>query len=72
MLFRSVRGISIYIELEEDNFDGEGEIYLFSAMLSEFFALYVTLNSFSQLTAKGLKFGEIHQWPPKIGTRNIL
>lgn len=67
-----VRGISIYIELEEDNFGGEGEIYLFSAMLNEFFALYVTLNSFSQLTVKGLKFGEIHQWPSRIGTRNIL
>ena len=67
-----IRGISIRMELEEDNFGGEGEIYLFSAMINEFFALYVTLNSFSQLTVKGLKYGEIHQWAPRIGTRTIL
>lgn len=67
-----VRGISITLELDEDSFAGEGDMYLFSVLLNEFLSLYVTLNSFSQLTVKGVKFGEIHQWPPRIGTRIIL
>ncbi len=67
-----VRGIAIEIELEEDNFAGEGDVYLFATMLNEFFSLYVTLNSFSQLTVKGLKYGEVYAWPPRIGARALV
>jgi type VI secretion system protein ImpG len=58
--------------MEEDNFAGEGDMYLFASLLNEFFALYVTLNSFSQLTVKGLKYGEVYTWPPRIGERSLI
>jgi len=67
-----VRGIAVSLELDEENFAGEGELYLFSAVINEFLALYVTLNAFSQLTVKGTRYGETHQWPPRIGSRIIL
>ncbi len=73
-LFRGapVRGVSVEVDLEEDNFAGEGEAYLFGAMLNEFFARYVTLNGFSRLTVRGLRHGEIHEWPTRIGERVTL
>jgi type VI secretion system protein ImpG len=67
-----IRGILIGVDLDEDNFGGEGEAYLFGSVLNEFFAQYVTLNAFCRLTVKGLKYGEIHQWPTRIGERIIL
>ncbi len=67
-----VRGIATTVELDEENFAGEGEIYLFSSILNEFLAHYVTLNGFSQLSVKGVRYGETHQWPPKIGRRTLL
>ncbi|HVR75337.1 MAG TPA: type VI secretion system baseplate subunit TssF, partial [Planctomycetota bacterium] len=67
-----VRGVAVKISMEEDNFAGEGDMYLFASLLNEFFALYVTLNSFSQLTVKGLKHGEVYTWPPRIGDRSLL
>ena len=69
---RPVRGVALELDLEEDNFAGEGDMYLFSTLLNEFFTLYVTLNSFSQLTVKGLKYGEVYAWPPRIGGRTTL
>jgi type VI secretion system protein ImpG len=69
---RPVRGLAVELDLEEDNFAGEGDMYLFATLLNEFFTLYVTMNSFSQLTVKGLKYGEVYAWPPKIGGRTTL
>jgi type VI secretion system protein ImpG len=67
-----VRGLSVEVDLDEENFGGEGEAYLFGAILDEFFAQYVSLNAFIRLSVKGLKFGEIHAWPTRIGERIIL
>jgi type VI secretion system protein ImpG len=66
------RGVATRVDLEEDNFAGEGDMFLFSALLNEFFAQYVTLNSFSRVTVKGLKHGEVYEWPPRSGSRTIL
>jgi type VI secretion system protein ImpG len=67
-----VRGLSIELEVDEENFAGEGEAYLFGSILNEFFSQYASLNAFTRLTLKGLKFGEIHTWPIRLGERIIL
>ena len=73
-LFRGdpVRGVGVNVELNEDGFAGEGDVYLFGTLLHEFFSLYASLNSFSQLTVRGTKFGEVYKWPPKAGGRITL
>jgi type VI secretion system protein ImpG len=73
-LFRGepVRGMAVAVEVNEDGFSGEGEVYLFGTLLHEFFSLYASLNSFSQLTVRGSKFGEVYTWPPKAGGRITL
>ncbi len=67
-----VRGLSVEVDLDEDNFGGEGEAYLFGALLDEFLSQYVSLNAFCRLTVKGVKYGEIHAWPTRTGDRIIL
>jgi len=67
-----VRGLSVEVDLDEENFGSEGEAYLFGAILDEFFAQYASINAFLRLTVKGIKFGEIHSWPTRIGERIIL
>ncbi|MGE3852431.1 MAG: type VI secretion system baseplate subunit TssF [Planctomycetota bacterium] len=67
-----VRGINVALALSEDNFGSEGELYLFGTVMNEFLSQYVSLNSFSSLTVRGTRFGEVHKWPPRLGRRNIL
>ena len=67
----ALRGMAIEVDLEEDNFSGTGDVFLFATMLNEFFALYATLNSFTELTVKELKHGEVYRWPARIGGTTI-
>ncbi len=62
-----VRGIGVTIELHEDGFGSEGDLYLFGTVLNAVLAHGVTLNSFHHLTVHGTKFGETHAWPATIG-----
>jgi type VI secretion system protein ImpG len=73
-LFRGtpVRGIVTSLAMKEDHFAGEGDLFLFATVLNEFLALYVSLNSFSRLTVKGIQQGEVYAWPPKIGRQAVL
>ncbi len=67
-----IRGLSVEVEVDEENLAGEGEAYLFGSILNNFLSQYVSLNAFSRLTLKGLKFGEIHTWPIRIGGKTAL
>ena len=65
------RGTRVEIELAEDQFVGGG-VYLFASVLEQFLALYVSLNSFTQLVATVRKGKEVlREWPPRAG-RKIL
>jgi len=74
LLFRGapVRGIATSLAMKEDHFAGEGDLFLFATVLNEFLSLYVSLNSFSRLTVKGVQQGEVYSWPPKIGRQAAL
>lgn len=67
-----VRGLNVNITLEEELLGGEGEMFFFGSVLNEFFAQYVSLNSFSRLTVTGAEHGERFEWPARIGKRVIL
>ncbi len=66
------RGIRVDMELDEENFVGGG-VYLFAAVLERFLGLYVTLNSFSQLSVTSRQRKEaLKLWPPRAGRRILL
>lgn len=67
-----IRGRSVRMEMDEDGFAGEGDMVLFGEVLSEFFALYASINSFTQLTVRGRRRGEVYQWPRRLGRQIML
>ncbi len=67
-----VRGVSVNLRLSEEHFGGEGEIFLFGAVLNELLAHCVSLNSFSRLHVVGTRSSEVFAWPARIGRRAIL
>jgi type VI secretion system protein ImpG len=66
------RGVAVDIEFDEDQFVGGGT-YLFAQVMEHFLGLYVSVNSFSQLTARPQQRKEvIWQWPPRAGRKVLL
>ena len=66
------RGTRVEIEFDEVQFAGEG-VFLFCAVLERFLGHYVSMNSFSQLTASSRQRKEaIREWPPRSGNQILM
>lgn len=66
------RGTRVEIEFDEDQYAGTG-VYLFARILEHFLGEYVSLNSFTQLTARTLQRKEVlGEWPPRAGQTILL
>jgi len=66
-----VRGLEVAVTFDETAFKGTG-CFLLGAVLEQFFAKYVSINSFTQTKVVTLSGGEIIRWPAKIGQRSII
>lgn len=62
------RGVCITVLIEEAVFEPY-DMHLFGAVLDQFLARHVSLNSFSELVIETLQRGEIGRWKPRIGCR---
>ncbi|WP_010585287.1 type VI secretion system baseplate subunit TssF [Schlesneria paludicola] len=65
------RGVEVTLTFDETAFDGSGA-FLLGSVLEEFFARYVSLNSFTETALKTLDRGEIARWPLRIGRRHRI
>jgi type VI secretion system protein ImpG len=65
------RGLEVTVNVDESAFEGSG-VFLFGAVLAQFFAHYVSLNSFTETVLKTTDRGEVMRWPAKIGQRQLL
>jgi len=65
------RGLEVTVSLDEAAFEGVG-IFLLGAVLEQFFAKYVSINSFTETVVKSTERGEIIRWPARIGRRQTL
>lgn len=65
-------GTRIEVELDDQHFGGTG-LYLFSAILSEFFAHYCAINTFVQLVVTVYQRpGTVIEWPPRCGKQHLI
>jgi type VI secretion system protein ImpG len=73
-LFRGipVRGVQLDIDLDESGFAGDGDLFLFGAILERLFAHYVSLNSFSKTSIFALQTKATYQWPARSGNLTML
>jgi len=66
------RGTRVEMQFDEDEFVGGG-VFLFTAVIERFLALYASLNSFSQLVVKTRQRREVlKEWPPRAGQAILM
>lgn len=67
-----VRGVDILIRVDERAFRGDGDVFLFGAVFSEFFASYVNINSFARTSIEGVPSKVRFSWPARSGTTSLV
>ncbi|MCO8120418.1 type VI secretion system baseplate subunit TssF [Stieleria sp. TO1_6] len=65
------RGLEVTVTLDESAFEGTGA-FLLAAVLNEFMAKYVSINSFTETVFRTTERGEVTRWPAKMGRRHVL
>lgn len=65
------RGLEVSVVFDESLFEGSG-VFLLGAVLEQFFARYVSMNSFTETVVKSVERGEIMRWTAKVGQRPVL
>lgn len=66
------RGIEVFVEFDEQQYIGTG-VYLLAAVLERFFALYASVNSFTQMVATTRqREGALKRWPPRAGEQILI
>lgn len=65
------RGIEVTITCDDAAFQGVG-VFMLATVLEEFFARYVTMNSFTETVLRTVERGEVMRWPARIGRRNAI
>ncbi|RMH47765.1 MAG: type VI secretion system baseplate subunit TssF [Alphaproteobacteria bacterium] len=71
VLSTPVRGLEISLGFDESFFEGSS-VYLLGAVLREFLARQVALNSFTETVIHSEERGEIARWPPTSGRRQLI
>ncbi|MDH3376836.1 MAG: type VI secretion system baseplate subunit TssF [Gammaproteobacteria bacterium] len=65
------RGLEVTVTFDESAFEGSG-VFLLGAVLEQFFAKYVAINSFTETVMATVERGEIMRWPARAGKRHAL
>jgi type VI secretion system protein ImpG len=65
------RGLEVSVTFDESLFEGSG-VFVLGAVLEQFFARYVSMNSFTETVIKSVERGEIMRWTAKVGQRPVL
>ena len=65
------RGLQIELELDEMAFQG-GSAFLFASVMEQFFARYVSINSFTETVLRSTARGEVMRWVPRCGERPVI
>ena len=63
-----VRGLELQLECDESAFEGTS-VFLLGTVLDQFFAKYVSLNSFTETVLRTTQRGQIMRWPARLGRR---
>lgn len=67
-----VRGLKSTITLDQAAFGSEGELFLFGTVLSKFFSLYASINSFHELVVINSSNKEAYTWGIQEGMQPLI
>jgi type VI secretion system protein ImpG len=63
------RGLEVKVVMDESAFEGSG-IFVLGAVLAQFLARYVSINSFTETVIVSERRGEVIRWPSLMGKRH--
>lgn len=69
---RIMRGQQIEMSVDVQQFTGLGDVYLFGALMDNFFSSYASMNIFTQFNLKEVNTGVTFKWAAKIGNRILI
>ena len=67
-----VRGLLSKITMDPNAFGSEGNMYLFGTVLSRFFSLYASINSFHELVVINAESREEYNWGNQFGMQPLI
>ena len=67
-----IRGLKSTITLDQAAFGSEGELFLFGTVLSKFFSLYASINSFHELVVINSSNKEAYTWGIQEGMQPLI
>jgi type VI secretion system protein ImpG len=65
------RGLELEVTFDETAFQGIG-VFIIGMVLAQFFAKYVSINSFTETSIRTLDRGVVTRWPMTVGRRHTL
>ena len=68
----AVRGVAIDVDLDDEGFAGDGDLFLFSAVLERLLGEHVSINSFSHATFRATRSKLEFRWRPRNGNMQIF
>ncbi len=67
-----VRGLQSTLYVDQAGFGSEGDLFLFGTVLSHFFALYASINSFHELVVVNISNQEKYSWGTQSGMQPLI
>ncbi|MDC0612201.1 type VI secretion system baseplate subunit TssF, partial [Vibrio sp.] len=67
-----IRGLQSELHVDQTAFGSEGDLYLFGTVLSHFFALYASINSFHELVMVNTTNNEKYTWGTQTGIQPLI
>ncbi len=68
---RPTRSRRIALKVREDLIGGEGELYLFGAVLDAFLSAYAAINAHHVFRVEGISSNTVYEWAPRQGEARV-
>jgi type VI secretion system protein ImpG len=67
-----MRGQEIKLQLRQDQFASQGDMFLFGCILDHFLGGYASINAYTKLTIQEVLKGDLYQWPARLGDHPLI
>ena len=67
-----MRGRDILLDVRQDHFASQGDLFLFGSVLDHFLSSYASINTYTRLMIKELREGKVYQWPARLGDHPLI
>jgi type VI secretion system protein ImpG len=67
-----MRGLEIKLNMRQDQFASQGDMFLFGCILDQFLGGYASINTHTRLIIQEVLKGDLYQWPARLGDHPLI